>query len=53
VLDPYFSHRLDQKKKELGEEKENLLKQSRLKLATMDNIKTQIDTLLKARLPSC
>ncbi|TDL29501.1 hypothetical protein BD410DRAFT_758385 [Rickenella mellea] len=40
--------RLDLKKKELLQQKEELLKQSRIKLATMESVKTQIDALMKA-----
>ncbi|KAF8204991.1 Fms-interacting protein-domain-containing protein [Pholiota molesta] len=39
--------RLDLKKKELLQQKEDLLKQSKSKLTTMDNVKTQIDLLMK------
>ncbi|KAI0729431.1 Fms-interacting protein-domain-containing protein [Fomitopsis betulina] len=41
--------RLDQKHKELTRQKEELLKESKAKLATMDNVKAQIDSLIKAR----
>ncbi|EGO27529.1 hypothetical protein SERLADRAFT_382585 [Serpula lacrymans var. lacrymans S7.9] len=40
--------RLDFKKKELATQKEELLKQSKSKLATMDSVKSQIDILMKA-----
>jgi len=39
---------LDQKKKELVQCKEDLLKESKSKLSLMDNVKTQIETLMKA-----
>jgi len=39
--------RLDQRKKELVQQKEELLKLSKTKLATMDHVKTQIDALTK------
>jgi len=39
---------LDLKKKELTQCKEDLLKESKSKLSTMDNVKTQIETLMKA-----
>lgn len=39
--------RLDLKKKELVQQKEELLKESKTKAATMDNVKSQIDTLMK------
>ncbi|KAJ7228662.1 Fms-interacting protein-domain-containing protein [Mycena pura] len=39
--------RLDKTKKELTQQKEELLKESKTKLATIDNIKTQIETLVK------
>lgn len=40
---------LDLKKKELIRCKEDLLKESKSNLTTMDNVKSQIDTLMKAR----
>ncbi|KAJ6539363.1 Fms-interacting protein-domain-containing protein [Mycena capillaripes] len=39
--------RLDKMKKELLQQKEELLKESKAKLNTMDSIKTQIETLVK------
>ncbi|KAJ7638828.1 Fms-interacting protein-domain-containing protein [Roridomyces roridus] len=39
--------RLDMRKKELIQQKEELLKESKAKLATMDSVKVQIDTLVK------
>ncbi|THG93618.1 hypothetical protein EW145_g8329 [Phellinidium pouzarii] len=39
--------RLDAKRKELTQKKEELVKQSKAKAATMDNVKTQIDVLMK------
>ncbi|PFH52740.1 hypothetical protein AMATHDRAFT_1791 [Amanita thiersii Skay4041] len=39
--------RLDQKRKELIQQKEELLKESKVKLVTMDNVKSQIDMLMK------
>ncbi|KAH8118266.1 Fms-interacting protein-domain-containing protein [Phellopilus nigrolimitatus] len=39
--------RLDQKRKELMHKKDDLLKQSKAKVTTMDNVKSQIDTLMK------
>ncbi|CAA7259777.1 unnamed protein product [Cyclocybe aegerita] len=39
--------RLDLKKKELMQQKEELLKESKAKVATMDNVKSQIDLLMK------
>jgi len=41
--------RLDQKKKELTQQKEALLKESKTKIATMESVKTQIDMLMKVR----
>lgn len=41
------TRRLDQKHKELTRQKEELLKESKAKLATMDNVKAQIDSLIK------
>lgn len=40
-------HRLDQKHKELLQQKEELLKESKAKHATMDSVKSQIDGLMK------
>ncbi|OAX43480.1 hypothetical protein K503DRAFT_847146 [Rhizopogon vinicolor AM-OR11-026] len=40
--------RLDQRRKELTAQKEELLKQSKLKLATVESVKTQIESLMKA-----
>jgi len=42
--------RLDQKKKELVLQKEELLKESKSKSTTMDSVKSQIDVLMKVRL---
>ena len=42
-----YTCRLDQKHKELTRQKEELLKESKAKLATMDNVKAQIDSLIK------
>ncbi|KZT12747.1 uncharacterized protein LAESUDRAFT_709935 [Laetiporus sulphureus 93-53] len=39
--------RLDQKQKDILKEKEELLKESKAKLATMESVKTQVDTLIK------
>jgi THO complex subunit 5 len=39
--------RLDLKKKELVQQKEELLKESKTKVATMDSVKSQIDMLMK------
>ncbi|THH14685.1 hypothetical protein EW146_g5676 [Bondarzewia mesenterica] len=39
--------RLDQRVKELTQQKEEMLKESKAKLATMDSVKIQIDTLVK------
>ena len=41
--------RLDLKRKELLKEKEALLKESKAKLATMESVKSHIDTLMKVR----
>jgi len=38
---------LDFKKKELLQQKEDLLKESKAKLSTMDSVKSQIDMLMK------
>ncbi|KAG6817420.1 hypothetical protein H0H87_009065 [Tephrocybe sp. NHM501043] len=40
--------RLDLKKKELAQRKEELLKESKTKASTMDSVKTQIDQLIKS-----
>ncbi|KAJ8469551.1 hypothetical protein ONZ51_g8927 [Trametes cubensis] len=42
--------RLDQKRRELIKEKEALLKESKTKAATMESVKTQIDSLMKSAL---
>ena len=39
--------RLDQRRKELTQQKEDLLKQSKAKSTTMDNVKAQVDQLMK------
>jgi THO complex subunit 5 len=39
--------RLDLRKKELTQQKEMLLKESKLKASTMDNVKSQLDMLMK------
>ena len=41
--------RLDQRHKELLKEKEDLLKESKAKLTTLDTVKGQIDSLIKVR----
>ena len=41
--------RLDQLHKQLLQRKEELLKESKAKLTTMDGVKTQIDGLMKVR----
>lgn len=41
--------RLDQKRKELLQQKEDLLKESRAKVSTLDNVKSQIELLVKVR----
>lgn len=43
-----FASSLDQRKRELLQEKEELLKESKSKVTTMDSIKVQVDTLMKA-----
>jgi THO complex subunit 5 len=43
---------LDLKKKDLTQQKEELLKQSKAKAATLDSVKVQIDTLMKVCGPS-
>jgi len=40
--------RLDLRRKELLVQKEELLKQSKIKLTTVESVKLQIDTLMKA-----
>ncbi|ETW83940.1 hypothetical protein HETIRDRAFT_449547 [Heterobasidion irregulare TC 32-1] len=40
-------HRLDQRVKELTQQKEELLRDSKSKLVTMESVKVQIDTLVK------
>jgi hypothetical protein len=45
-------HRLDQKKRELIKQKEDLLRQSKAKAATTDSVKAQLETLIKVRSPS-
>jgi THO complex subunit 5 len=40
--------RLDLRRKELVVQKEDLLKQSKVKLATVESVRSQIDTLMKA-----
>ena len=42
--------RLDRKVKELTQEKEELLKSSKVQSTTMESVKVQIETLLKVRL---
>jgi THO complex subunit 5 len=44
-----INNRLDQKRKELTAQKEELLKHSKLKLATVESVKTQIESLMKVR----
>jgi hypothetical protein len=44
-----FTCRLDLKKKELMQQKEDLLAQSKNKNTTLDSVKLQIDTLVKVR----
>lgn len=44
-------HRLDQRRKELVQQKEELLKENKTKLATMDSVKAHIDALMKVNLP--
>ena len=43
-------HRLDRRVKELTQEKEELLKSSKVQSTTMESVKVQIETLLKVRL---
>lgn len=38
---------MDQKRKELIQQKEELLRQSRMKSSTLDSVKTQIELLVK------
>lgn len=46
--------RLDRRAKELAHEKEELLKETKVKAATMESVKVQIDTLMKVSLsPRC
>ena len=40
-------HRLELKRKELIAQKDQLLKESKAKQATFDNVKTQVDKLMK------
>jgi hypothetical protein len=47
----HTSVRLDRKVKELAQEKEELLKTSKFQAATTENVKVQIETLLKVALP--
>lgn len=42
--------RLDLRRKDLMVQKEELLKQSKIKLATVESVKLQIDTLMKVKL---
>ncbi|KAG2367364.1 Fms-interacting protein-domain-containing protein, partial [Suillus spraguei] len=44
----HLNNRLDHKRKELTTQKEELLKHSKLKLATVESVKTQIESLMKA-----
>jgi hypothetical protein len=44
-----FYPSLDQKQKELIQQKEDLLRDSKTKSSTLDNVKTQIDLLVKVR----
>lgn len=46
------SHRLDLLHKELLVQKDDLLKQGRIKSATVESVKSQIDTLMKVHLAS-
>lgn len=41
--------RLDLRRKELVVQKEELLKQSKIKLSTVESVKLQIDTLMKVK----
>jgi THO complex subunit 5 len=47
ILTNHVTQRLDLKKKELVQQKEELLKESKIKVTTMDNVKSQIDVLMK------
>jgi THO complex subunit 5 len=47
ILTNHVTPRLDLKKKELVQQKEDLLKESKIKVTTMDNVKSQIDMLMK------
>jgi THO complex subunit 5 len=44
------ARRLDRRVKELTQEKEELLKSSKVQSTTMESVKVQIETLLKVRL---
>lgn len=44
-----MKHRLDQKQKEMQQQKDELLKQSKAQAVTMENVKSQIDILVKVR----
>ena len=46
----HFSFSLDQKQKDLIQEKEELLKDSKVKSTTLDSVKTQIELLVKVEL---
>jgi hypothetical protein len=46
----HFSFSLDQKRKDLIQEKEELLKDSKVKSTTLDSVKTQIELLVKVEL---
>ena len=41
--------RLDLRQKELIQQKEDLLRESKAKSSTLDNVKTQVDLLVKVR----
>jgi len=45
-----IQNRLDQNRKDLTAQKEELLKQSKLKLATVESVKIQIESLMKVRI---
>ncbi len=45
-----WPHRLDGRVKELTQEKEELLKTSKVQATTMEGVKVQIETLLKVHL---
>lgn len=47
VILPLTFLRLDLKRKELIQQKEELLKETKAKNSTLDSVKSQIDTLLK------